>query len=97
MQGGESQNSFPRPGPPSPQNRTNAYAIAALVLAFLFPVGAIICGHVARKQIRETGEGGLGIATAGLVIGYVFTAILLVSCCGLIVFSSVIANSGSTQ
>ena len=30
---------------------------------------AVITGYMARKQIRETGEGGMGIATAGMIIG----------------------------
>ena len=30
---------------------------------------AVITGYLARKQIRETGEKGMGIATAGMVIG----------------------------
>lgn len=32
---------------------------------------AIVSGHIARGQIRRTGEGGRGMATAGLVLGYV--------------------------
>ncbi|MGH3912531.1 MAG: DUF4190 domain-containing protein [Pseudonocardiaceae bacterium] len=53
---------YPRP--------TNTLAIPALVLAFAFWPLAIVFGHRARKQIRRTGEGGRGLATAGLVIGY---------------------------
>jgi hypothetical protein len=56
---------------------TNGLAIAALVCGIAqFAVGvtfipAIICGHMARRQIRETGEGGDGMALAGLILGYV--------------------------
>jgi hypothetical protein len=57
---------------------TNGLAIASLVtsvamLAFCFPlavVGAIL-GHVARRQIRERGEGGDGLALAGIIIGWI--------------------------
>jgi hypothetical protein len=50
-------------------------AIAALILAFVFyPVG-IVLGHVARGQIKRTGEGGRGLATAALVIGYLQVAV----------------------
>jgi hypothetical protein len=50
-------------------------AIAALILVFLFyPIG-IILGHVARGQIKRTGEGGRGLATAALVIGYLQLAV----------------------
>lgn len=56
--------------------RTNSFAVAALVCGIVqFGVppacfGAIILGHKARRQIRRTGEGGYGIATAGLILGY---------------------------
>jgi hypothetical protein len=31
----------------------------------------VILGHIARRQIRETGENGDGMALAGLILGYV--------------------------
>ena len=56
---------------------TNAMAIAALILAFVFfPIG-IVLGHVARGQIRRTGEGGRGLATAALIIGYLQVAVMV--------------------
>jgi hypothetical protein len=74
------QPSFTRP-------QTNSWAIAALVCAivgfFVFPaeILAIIFGHIARGQIRRTGEEGAGMALAGLIIGYVtlILGILLVA------------------
>lgn len=58
--------------------RTNPMAIAALACGIgqvlFWIVGgicAIIFGHVARRQIRETGEAGDSMALAGLVLGYV--------------------------
>ena len=54
---------------------TNTLAIVALVLAFVVPLGGIICGHIALGQIRRTGEGGHGLALAGTVLGYVFVAL----------------------
>lgn len=60
------------------QRRTNGLAIASLVcgLAQLPSFGltvlpAVILGHVARGQIRRTGEDGMGLATAGLVLGWI--------------------------
>lgn len=61
---------------------TNTMAIVALVCAFVFAPLAIVFGHMAKKQIAQTGEEGSGLATAGLVIGYVFTGIYLLACCG---------------
>ncbi|MGE2723778.1 DUF4190 domain-containing protein [Mycolicibacterium pulveris] len=51
--------------------RTNNFAVVALVLALVFPLLAIPFGHIARRQIRQTGEQGAGLALAGLVIAYV--------------------------
>ena len=63
-----------------PTQSTNGFAIAALVcplvLCVLFPLG-IIFGHVALSQIARTGEGGRGMAIAGLVISYVEAALAL--------------------
>jgi hypothetical protein len=50
-------------------------AIAALILAFVFYTVGIVLGHVARGQIKRTGEGGRGLATAALVIGYLQVAV----------------------
>jgi len=52
--------------------RTNGFAIASLVLSLVgLSLLAIIFGHVGKSQIGRTGEGGSGVATAGLVLGYV--------------------------
>jgi len=68
-------------------------AILALVLALVFAPVGIILGHIARKQIRETGEDGDGLALAGLIIGYVLTGITVVGCLGYVIF--VVAIFGS--
>jgi hypothetical protein len=62
-------------GPPAP---TNGTAIAALIFAILFAPVGIVLGHVARSQIKRTGEAGRGLATAALIIGYIFIAIPLI-------------------
>lgn len=61
-----------------PVTATNSMAIAALIcgvlqLFFWFFTGipAIILGHIARRQIRATGEQGAGMALAGMILGYV--------------------------
>jgi Domain of unknown function (DUF4190) len=63
-----------------PAPATNTMAILALVFAFVFSPAAIVLGHVAKKQIRQTGEGGDGLATAGLWLGYIFTGLYVVGC-----------------
>lgn len=62
----------PRAYPPP----TNALAIIAFVLAFVMPLGAIVCGHIAIGQIRRTGEQGHGLALAGTILGWVFTGLI---------------------
>lgn len=60
-------------------SRTNTMALVSLIAGIaswvVAPVAAsivaVICGHVARKQIRSTGEDGDGMAVLGLVLGYV--------------------------
>lgn len=62
--------------PPAP---TNGMAIASLVVSI---AGLLVCcgapsivgailGHVARKQIRERGESGAGLALAGIIVGWI--------------------------
>lgn len=72
----------PQYGPPPTGQRTNALAIASLVLSLASvsvcisaPIGAIL-GHVARRQIAERGESGDGMARAGIIIGWIVTALL---------------------
>jgi len=64
--------------------RTNSLAIAALccgvgqVVAGPFAgIPAIVLGAMSLKQIRESGEDGRGMATTGLVLGVVGTALSL--------------------
>jgi hypothetical protein len=50
-------------------------AILSLVLAFVFAPAGLILGIIARKQIRQTGEEGAGLALAGIIIGGIATAL----------------------
>ena len=71
----------PRPAVVQTVPRTPPVAIWSLILAVLsFTCGwlftaipAVICGHIARAKIRKSGGalGGRGIATGGLVLGYI--------------------------
>jgi len=51
--------------------------VSGYVLPHPFVAGivAIITGHMARHQIRHSGEGGSRLALAGLVLGYVHLAL----------------------
>ncbi|MER6755651.1 DUF4190 domain-containing protein [Micromonospora echinofusca] len=80
--------SGPRPG------GTNVLAILSLVFAFVFSPVGIVLGHLAKRQIRATGEEGDQLATWGLILSYVITGLGLLACCGWIVLIAVAGNSG---
>ena len=71
-----------------PAMPTNSLARASLILgvAEFFSMGltaipAVICGHLAKSEMRQTGQRGDGMATAGLVLGYmaiIFWGIVIV-------------------
>ncbi|MFB8282250.1 DUF4190 domain-containing protein [Nocardia colli] len=58
--------------------RTNSWAVAAFVCAFLIAPLAIPLGHIARSEIRTTGEQGDGLAITALILGYLWTGCLIV-------------------
>lgn len=64
---------------------TNTLAVVSLVSSlatFVLGITAIvgvITGHMALGQIRRTGEGGRGMALAGLIIGYVFVGLTVLA------------------
>jgi hypothetical protein len=71
----------------TPVAKVNGFAIASLacglaqfVFGPLATIPAIVFGHVARGQIKRTGEQGAGLALAGLILGWatVILAIVLI-------------------
>jgi len=73
---------------PARPSSTSALAIASLVcgiagwtvLPFIGGIVAIICGHMARGEIRRAPPGsmeGNGMAVAGLVLGYAQMALFV--------------------
>ena len=81
---------------------TSSLSLTSLIMGIvgwvLLPVvGAIIAvitGHMAKKEIRESQGllGGDGMATAGLVLGYTNIIIGLCTCLVLILFPAVLAG-----
>lgn len=69
---------YPYAYPYPPRQGTNTLAILALVFAFVFAPAAIVLGVCGRRQIRRTGEEGMGLATAGMIIGIVFTVLMAI-------------------
>ena len=90
----------PPPGPPAPVRQTNGFAIASLVLS-LAAVGigsilAVIFGVMARREIRasEGAQGGEGLATAGLVIGWVGLALTFLFVVAVVLVAVLVPNDG---
>ena len=84
----------PKPVPVRPtfvtrRGRTNGLAVASLVASLLWmgwfgSVAAIVLGHVALRQISESGgrQTGRGLAVAGLVIGYLSVLVVALAVLG---------------
>jgi hypothetical protein len=83
--------------------RTNPLAIASLVCALTglalcgvpSVVGAIL-GHVARRQIRERGEAGDGLALAGIICGWIIFGLMLLFGIGYVGLIAYAINQDST-
>jgi hypothetical protein len=65
--------------------KTNGLALASFACGFaqfIFgppaAIPAIVFGHVARHQIKRTGEQGAGLALAGLILGWVTVILVIV-------------------
>jgi hypothetical protein len=89
---------------PPPGAETNVLALISLIAGVLgwlglFGMGglvAVICGHIAKNQIRASNgyQTGDGLATAGLVIGYLNLAITLIGLClGVLILTGVISGA----
>lgn len=86
---GSSQTYFYQPLPP-----TNSLAVVALVCSiaglFMIPfiggVAGVIMGHIAKKQISETGERGDGMVTGALWVGYTGTILWILGFLAIILF-----------
>ena len=82
---------------------TNTLAVVSLVTGiiswFLCPfiggIVAVITGHVAHGQIKQSGESGAGMATAGMVLGYIhLAAVALITIFWIFVFGGLAALMG---
>lgn len=83
---------------------TSGWAIASLISGILAWLGvfglgavaAVITGHIAKNEIRASmgRVGGDGIATIGLVLGYINLAIsVLAICLVVLIFTGVISGA----
>jgi hypothetical protein len=68
---------FTSPVLAAPRAKTNVLAVTSLACGvgqFMFgplaTIPAIVLGHMARREIKRTGEQGAGMALAGLLLGW---------------------------
>jgi hypothetical protein len=84
----------PQPHAQPQKQGTNGMAVASFVLSLLWIWGlgsllAVVFGVIGRRQTSETGQGGSGLATAGLVIG-------IVGLVGAVIVTAVVVAAGSS-
>jgi len=66
--------------------RTNSLAVVSLVAGIaawiicplIGAIVAVVSGHIARNQIKTSGEAGGGLALAGLILGYAHLALSVI-------------------
>lgn len=74
---------------------TNLMAILSLIFAFVFSPAGVVLGHISLSQIKKTGEQGRGLAIAGLIIGYISIAFIVIYIVFIIFIVILGATSGS--
>ena len=92
--------------PPAQIVKTSGLAIASLVLGLcsllcgvFTSIPAVICGHISLSRIKESAGAltGRGMAIAGLVIGYIFIAVMVVALLAAIAIPSLMRARKTAQ
>ncbi len=81
----------PAYGYPAPTAGTNTLAIIALVASFFCSPAGLVMGFIARGQIKQSGQGGSGIALAAIIISAVSIVV------GVLAFGSLVLIGSSVQ
>lgn len=66
---------IPEPPPPAAPKGSSGLAIASLICGIVgcvpgAGIAAVVMGHMALGRIKTSGQGGRGMALAGLILGY---------------------------
>jgi hypothetical protein len=99
--GAQPQYAQPQYGYPYAERKTNGLAIASMVVSLvsiatcgLLGIAGAIMGHMARKQIAERGDEGSGMATTGIIVGWVMTGLTILAIAVSIFFIVAVDSSG---
>jgi hypothetical protein len=88
--------------PLQPTTKTSTAAIISLIagilgfvqiLPVIGPIAAVIAGHMAKSEIKKSGGmvTGNGMATTGLILGYVMIALgICLACIAVLAFAGLI-------
>lgn len=70
-------------------SKTNTLAVVGFILAFFYALPGLICSIMGLKQCNQTGEGGKGLAIAGIVLSAIsmFVSFLIGIIWGSAIFS----------
>ena len=60
-------------------------------------IPAIICGHIALRQIKQDGSEGRGLAIAALIISYIFLALIVIGTILFFVLGGIALTVGSND
>jgi hypothetical protein len=76
--------------------KTNVLAIVGFILAFFVSVAGIIVSAIALGQIKKTGEGGRGLAIAGVIIGIVGVIITIIYVVVVVIYATALGSAATS-
>ncbi|MGH3739351.1 MAG: DUF4190 domain-containing protein [Micromonosporaceae bacterium] len=93
----------PYGGYPPPRG-SNGLALASMIVSLvsiavcpLAGAAGAIMGHVARGQIKETGEEGEGFALTGIIVGWIISGLSLLLIVGYILLAVFLFSATATR
>lgn len=87
------------PSEPQPSaSSVSVLAVLSIGLVWANSIAGILLGHLALAQIRRTGERGRELALAGLIVGYILTALgMMLFVTWLVFMFAVVTQAGPGQ
>jgi len=77
---------------------TNGMAIAAIICTFVCSPAGLVLGIIAKNQIKETGDGGEGLASAAIIVSSIFLALSIIFVIVFVaIFAVAVSHSSGTS